>query len=289
MHCLACSIHGRVCCYSNTQRCYNHCFSKVPQSSQTQHVLGDQPGSCRYVCWRISGGYDFFMVGVDCNFWKYTLPINGIWDYIIYSLEFLFSLASVLNIAAISLERMHATFLPFKHRVIRKMVYVLIIIAIWVTAAMVSIALVIIKNFKGHTKHYFYVYVSFNSICLFVIFVSYASIFMKISCGAHPQHHGAASRERKLNATLFIVTLVSLLMWLSYVISIFLRYSTEIFSSFCTVTNARFFFSLFFLFYANSLVNPILYAIRMTDFKRALTSIFRFQERQGGAIVQRPF
>ena len=231
----------------------------------------------------------FFTVGVHCNFWKYTLPINGIWDYIIYSLEFLFSLASILNIAAISLERMHATFLPFKHRVIRKMVYVLIIIAIWVTAVMVSIALVIIKNFKGHTKHYFYVYVSFNSICLFVIFVSYASISMKIYCGAHPQHHGAASRERKLTATLFIVTLVSLLMWLPYVISIFLRYSTEIFSSFSTVTNARLFFSLFFLFYTNSLVNPILYAIRMKDFKRALTSIFRFQERQGGAIALRPF
>ena len=230
----------------------------------------------------------FFVMGIRCNFWKDNVHLNGIWDSIIYSLELLFPLTSILNIAAISLERTHATFLPFRHRVIRKMVYVVIIIIIWVTAAMVSIALVIIKNFKGHTKYYFYVYVSFNSICLFVIFVSYASIFMKMYCGAHPRHHGPASRERKLSVSLFIVTLVSLLMWLPYVISIFLFYSTEIFSSFPMLTNARFFFSLFLLFYTNSLVNPILYAIRMPEFKRALVSLFRFQQRQGVGIPLRP-
>ena len=230
----------------------------------------------------------FFVVGVQCNFWKYNVPLNGIWDYIIYSLEILFSFTSMLSIAAISLERMHATFLPFRHRLIRKIVYVLFISLIWIAALMVSIALVIINNFKGKTKYYFYVYVSFNSVCLFVIFVSYASIFMKMCCGAHPQHHGAASRERKLTKTLFIVTFVSLLMWLPYVISIFLLYSTPIFSSFSMLTNARFFVFLFLLFHTNSLVNPILYAIRMPGFKRALVSLFRFQQRQGGGIPLRP-
>ena len=231
----------------------------------------------------------FFVVGVQCNSWKYNVHLNGIWNSIIYSLELLFPLTSILNMAAISLERTHATFLPFRYRVIRKMVYVVIIIIIWVTAAMVSIALAIIKNLKGHKKYYFYVYVSFTSICLFVIFVSYASIFMKMCFGAHPRHHGAASRERKLSVTLFIVTLVSLLMWLPYVMTIFLRYYTEIFSSFSMQTNARFFFPLFLLFYTNSLVNPILYAIRMPEFKRALVSLFRFQQRQGVGIPLRPF
>jgi len=230
----------------------------------------------------------FFVMGNQCNFWKYNVHLNGIWDSIIYSLELLFPLTSILNIAAISLERTHATFLPLRHRVIRKMVYVVIIIIIWVTAAMVSIALVIIKNLNGHTKYYFYVYVSFNSICLFMIFASYASIFMKMCCGAHPRHHGVASRERKLSVTLFIVTLVSFLMWLPYVISIFLLYSTEIFSSFSMLTNARFFLSLFLFFYTNSLVNPIVYAIRMSEFKRALVSLFRFQQRQGVGIPLRP-
>ena len=221
----------------------------------------------------------FYVVGVRCNFWKYNVPLDRIWDYIIYVLEILFSFTSILPIAAISLERTHATFLPFRHRVIRKRVYVLFITIIWITALMVSITLVIIKNFKGHAENFLYVYVSFNSICLFVIFVSFASIFMKMCCGAHPQHHGAASRERKLTVTLSIVTL-TLLMWLPYVISIFLHYSTAIFSSFSMLTNARFFVSLFLLFYTNSLVNPILYAIRMPEFKRALVSIHYFNFRK---------
>ena len=38
---------------------------------------------------------------------------------------------------------------------------------------------------------------------IFIICVSYAAIVMKMHCSAHPQHHGAAGRERKLTKTLF--------------------------------------------------------------------------------------
>ena len=36
----------------------------------------------------------FYVVGVRCNFWKYNIPLDGIWDYIIYNyvLEFCFRL-----------------------------------------------------------------------------------------------------------------------------------------------------------------------------------------------------
>ena len=42
-----------------------------------------------------------------------------------------------------------------------------------------------------------------------VICVSYSCIVVKLLCGAHPPHHGAASRQRKLTITLFIMTIVS--------------------------------------------------------------------------------
>ena len=58
----------------------------------------------------------------------------------------------------------------------------------------------------------------FYVFCLFVVCASYVSTVVKISCGAHPQHHGATSRERKLTKTLLIVTVVSLLLWLPYTI-----------------------------------------------------------------------
>jgi len=69
-------------------------------------------------------------------------------------------------------------------------------------------------------KDYFadYLYVIFISIFLLIICVSYTSIFIKVRCGAQPQHHGATSRERKLTMTLLIVTVVSLLLFLPHVI-----------------------------------------------------------------------
>ena len=84
----------------------------------------------------------------------------------------------------------------------------------WISAGLLSTALVLLRNYDGQASNYLFVWGSFNSICLFVICLSYASIVVKISCGARPQHHGAVSRERKLTKTLFMVTLLSLLMWL---------------------------------------------------------------------------
>ena len=87
---------------------------------------------------------------------------------------------------------------------------------------------------------------SFNSICLLVIGISYVSIIMKVRCGSQPQHHGAASRERKLTMTLLIVTVVSLLLYLPDMIYHFLDYTTDIISAMSNVTFVRLHYTLNF-------------------------------------------
>ena len=52
-----------------------------------------------------------------------------------------FPLTSLTNIAVISLDRMHATIRPFRHRLIKKWVYGVTIAGVWVSAAMVSTAI----------------------------------------------------------------------------------------------------------------------------------------------------
>ena len=121
--------------------------------------------------------------------------------------------ASLTNITAISLDRFHATFWPIKHRVILKWTYGAIIAITWVTAGLVTIANVVLVKFKKRS-YSSYVWNSFNSICLLIICISYASILIKVRCRAQPQHHGAASRERKLTLTLFLLTFETLLMCL---------------------------------------------------------------------------
>ena len=112
-----------------------------------------------------------------------------------------------------------------------------------------------------------------------VICVSYISILIKFRCGAHPRRSFAtSSKQRKLTVTLFITTLVSLLLWLPYHILVIVNLKTsDLPKSFPRLEAVRLGYSLFVLFYANSLVNPVLYTIRIPDFKRAFFSLFRRQ------------
>ena len=193
-------------------------------------------------------------------------------------------LASLTNIAVISLERFHATFRPFRHRLIKRWVYVVAIVVVW----FLSIITPVIGAIKWFltTHHPLYLVESYGCLCLIVIFVSYTSILFKFRFGAHPQRHCAAAlRQRKLTVTLFITTLVSLLLWLPYSILFFVIWSNNIIlNSFSGPKKIRFLFSLNSLRYANSLVNPNLYTIRMPDFKKALLSLFRRPQRENIAL-----
>ena len=118
-------------------------------------------------------------------------------------------------------------------------------------------------------------------LCFIVIRVSYNSIALKFWCGTRPPSHGAANRQRKLTVTLFIMTIVSLLLWLPYVVYTCVPFSVLDRFSFLTYLRLRLFFSL--LYHTNSLVNPIIYTIRMPEFRRAL--LISFKRRQGQNAV----
>ena len=114
----------------------------------------------------------------------------------------------------------------------------------------------------------FYLWRSYYCLWLVVICVSYTSIALKFWCGTRPPFHGAANRQRKLTVTLFIMTIVSLLLWLPCVISTFL--TLTIIHSLSSLK-----LSFILLYHTNSLVNPIIYTIRMPEFRKALLKIFK--------------
>ena len=221
------------------------------------------------------GGYSVVIVifynGVLCNFWRVNFSYFGLSQSVIDVALHTFVLTSTTNLAAISLERLHATFRPFKHRLITNWVFGGAVALNWVTAGLYSIAFEVIWKLGDLNQvHYLEVsFYSYISICLFFILVSYVSIAVKINCGDSPQHHGAASREKKLTTTLFIMTVVSLMLCLPFVFK-FWFYVSSFASTYFHLHNA-----FMFLYFANSLVNPILYAFRMPEFKRALVSLLR--------------
>ena len=193
-----------------------------------------------------------------------------------------FPLISLTNIAVISLDRMHATIRPFRHRLVKKWFYGVTIAGVWVLATMVTTASFILRQYGKEWSYHLYSWQSYCCLCLFVICVSYSSIVVKFLCGAHPQHHGAANRQRKLTVTLFIMTIVSLLTWLPYAVLMFIPFIKK-FPSFQDYVRLE--FSLTILFLMNSLVNPIVYTIRIPEFRKALLLLFKRQRRQNARDI----
>ena len=236
------------------------------------------------------GGYVInlcWSLGSLCDFWA----INYFSMVFFFAFDFFFPLASLLNLTAISLDRTHATFRPFKHRLVKKKIFGAVIAAVWITAGLftTSIGLTFLDEFLTFEfKHILLPYLSFFLFCLLIILVSYSSIAIKIVCGNHPHHHGATNREKRLTKTLFIVTVVSLLLTLPYVILWILDLGS--FHMAVTLSLQAWFrlrLSVFFLFYANSFVNPVLYTFRMPEFKGALFAFLSCRSQPQPAQVFR--
>ena len=211
------------------------------------------------------------------------LPWDG--NKITFFIFYWFPLTSLTNITVMSLERIHATFRPFRHRVIKKWVYGVTISMVWVLAGMISTAILMFHLFDQEWSDSQYFWQSYCLLCLSIICACYASIIVKICCGASPQHHGAVRRQRKLTGTLLIMTIVSLLLWVPYAIGTFVFYTTDSIRSLSYTKRMRLNLSLLLLFYTNSFVNPVVYTIRMPKFRKALLLLFRRRQRQNAAVL----
>ena len=217
----------------------------------------------------------------------FSLNVRSNWEGHIITL-FLFTwfpLTSLTNITVISLDRMHATFRPFRHRVIKKWVYGVTISVVWVLAAMISTAIMMLLLFDKEWSHHQYLWPSYSLSCLFVICACYASIIVKICCGARPQHHGAARWQRKLTVTLLILTLVSLLLWLPFAVATFVYYTTDRIRSLSYTKRTRLNMLLLLLFCTNSFVNPVVYTVRIPEFRKALLLLFTRRQRQNAGVI----
>ena len=212
------------------------------------------------------------------------LPREG--NILAYFVFIWFPLTSLTNITVISLERMHATFRPFSHRVVKKWVYGITICVVWVLAGMISTATVLLRFFGKNRSQFQYLWESFCLLCLFVTCACYASVIVKSCCGARPQHHGAARRRRKLTVTLLIMTIVSVLLWLPHAaIATFVYYTTDNILSLSYPKPVRLNMSLLLLSYTNSFANPVVYTLRMPEFRKALLLLFTRRQRQNAAVI----
>lgn len=215
-----------------------------------------------------TGIFTVYELGMYCKFWKGSVKW---WEQHPFAqiIRVTFALCSLINITVISLERLHATVRPFRHRFVSKQVYRVIIAVSYLIAILCSV-ISISTSFSYSLKRQYNVMSSFLSACIIIILLSYSVILFKVKCSPQPRHQVVAGRERRLTVTLFFVTFVSLLMWLPHIVQSFLWYKMKSFSSYPSHLTC----SVITLLGLNSLVNPILYAIRIPQFNKAVKALF---------------
>ena len=217
---------------------------------------------------------DFFM-SLYCDLWEYDRP-DSIWLFVLgratgYNID----KVSLLNLAFISLERTHATFCPFKHRSVKKWVYGVVITVTWLFPVVVMSLVFGLINFNHVSPKITSVLFTYLSILLLVIFACYVSIYIKVRRGRFSQLHGTAGlRERKLTSTMFLVTFGSFLTFLPQMV-FWGEVAFDLKLLFSLPTNYALHISMlmFFFFFFNSLINPIIYAIRMPEFRAGILQI----------------
>ncbi|XP_068730558.1 adrenocorticotropic hormone receptor-like [Montipora capricornis] len=210
----------------------------------------------------------------DIFLWQFWFAVGNLTTGIFRHLAPFFLHSSFVSLVVISLERLHATFRPFKHRLMKKRTIGTAVFAVWFTAGIWVAADILLFWYGGYLP-FFILINSVLSCCLLIILVSYASIVAKINWGTHPRRHGGVSKERKLTKTLFIVTSVSLMLSLPHIVlwSVAGNVESVFYDKVPHGTIIRSPLVALCLLFANSLVNPIFYAFRIPEFKRALFSV----------------
>ena len=174
------------------------------------------------------------------------------------------SLASIYTLAVISLERVCAISWPVRYRSLSFRVYMIAIITQWFLAATVTSAQ-ILGDFNIIPRVHLCVSVLSLATPLLVMCIAYFVVWRKHKSRIGNHH---AEREAKLAKTLFLIAGASLLAWLPFqVLFLVVRLMPALRLPYAMA------YAFKFLQFSNSLVNVIIYPLRISEFKDVLLQI----------------
>ena len=196
------------------------------------------------------------------------------------TVQILASSTSVIFLALISVERVHAVLRPLQHRITSGRFYISAIIFSWTAGLCLAGSTVLPMNHTEVDSTYVIVAIhSFLFLCVLIICASYLTIRTRLHSVTPPELeiHNRRSLDQnvRLSRTFFIVAAVSLVFWFPAIVV----YITTEFCNVCVSPVVVTTVNCFHL--ANSMINPFVYCLRMPIFKNALK---KYCSRRAGAI-----
>ena len=179
---------------------------------------------------------------------------------------------SIAFLSMIALERLYATLRPFSYRSLKSGWYILFTAIAWITAGSIPTLHIAAINFPtafhSSTPKAFVIsmWVPFLSALLLLICASYVVIWRKVR-----DVHKSVEKESSLFRICLLITAVSLVAWLPFVIANLVFSMQPVnFTSFM-----KLFYATKFLHFANSFLNPVLYILKIPGFKEGLSNLCR--------------
>ena len=211
-------------------------------------------------------------LGGELSFWNihWGVPL----EITLFGLDVLLGFASLTTLTVISLERVYATVVPIGYRGLNSRNYLFSIALIWSVASTTTVVCLISNFVLKSMKIATYVSMSLLSVLCSVISVSYVTIWHRIKFKRRIIRQKTNEYENKLALTLFIVTLTSLAAWLPFVIVNVLFVFSSVHFSFNFIYFSK------VLHYGNSFVNPIVYSLRMPEFRSSVVRMFSTRSSQ---------
>ena len=202
-----------------------------------------------------------YHVGKDFKLW--TADGNDSLEMLYRVVDTVCAQASIITATFIAVERFFATGWPLKHRLLaRRRTYYFSIALVWFSSAAISTTVIHFSLISFSIC--IYIWVSYACTLTLVIACCYIGIWKNYKTGRKLLCRSPNERPTK---TLLIVTLVVLLSWLPMItvnaLSLYIPINHNILL-FVNLIN-----------FSNSLVNPILYSLRISEFRKALFSTAR--------------
>lgn len=192
------------------------------------------------------------------------------------AIEIFCSYASIFFLVAIALERLYAALSPLNHGNTKASVYYTVIASIWALALLLGILSFLRESHVGAADNggvFFFIMVLL-ALSMITLVIAYGIIAISLLSSRSKSD----DFEKRMAVTLLILTVIFIVTWLPFKVINYIFHLDPAATLSCAENDFACLYHAVYatklLHYFNSIVNPIVYALRVKDFRKGVRRVF---------------